>query len=273
LVEVQGYVYRAKQQIAELFERSGETARADKLRREADELRRRFNRDFWLEDQGYYALALQGADKRPSAVLSSNPGHALWSGIADPDKAQRLAERLLSEEMYSGWGIRTLATHELRYNPISYHRGSVWPHDNALIAAGFRRYGLDDPARRVLKGILDAAMDFEAYRMPELFTGFTRAEYGIPVLYPVACHPQAWAAGAVLHLIQTALGLVPEAFERRLRIVRPMLPEFVDRLRVERLRVGGATADLCFERGANGTVSAQVCQIDGPLDVVVEPAR
>lgn len=272
LVEVQAYVYQAKQMLAELFERAGEPTRGEQLQKEAAELRQRFNRDFWLEGKGYYALALQ-RDKVPAAVLSSNPGHALWSGIADHDKAARLADKLMCADMFSGWGIRTLSQSEVRYNPISYHRGTVWPHDNALVAAGLRRYDLDEHARRVMQGILDAAINFEAYRMPELFTGFSRAEYQVPVPYPVACHPQAWAAGAVLSLVQTALGLVPDAFQRRLRIVRPMLPQFVNRLCVDRLRVGGAAVDLCFERVADGSVSTKVIQVvDGPLDVVIEPA-
>lgn len=196
LVEVQGYVYWAKLAIADLYRRAGESQTAERLEREARELRERFNRDFWLEDQGIYSLALQ-ADKQPCAVVSSNPGHALWSGIADAGKARRTMQRLMEEDMFNGWGIRTLSSKERRYNPVGYHLGTVWPHDNALIAGGFRQYGFNEAARRVCSGILDAARHFEHERLPELFAGFTRAEYGVPVRYPVACHPQAWAAASV----------------------------------------------------------------------------
>ncbi|HBY93049.1 MAG: hypothetical protein M5U01_28115 [Ardenticatenaceae bacterium] len=270
LVEVQGYVYRAKLALADLYQRAGEPERANQLRQEAEDLRARFNRDFWLEDKGFYALALQ-ADQRPAAVLSSNPGQALWTGIADPDKAQRTVEALMGDDMFNGWGIRTLSEKERRYNPIGYHLGTVWPHDNSIIAAGFRCYGFDDAACRIFHGIVEAARHFDAYRLPELFAGFTREKYGIPVRYPVACHPQAWAAGSIPFLIETLLGLVPEAFEHRLRIVRPILPDFINQLEVRRLRVGKASADLRFVRTSEGRVSPNVLKIDGDLDVVVEP--
>ena len=269
LVEVQGYVYWAKTALADLYQRAGETERAGRLRREAEDLRLRFNRDFWLEEQGYYALALQ-SDRRPAAVLSSNPGHALWAGIADPDKARRTMERLMAEDMFNGWGVRTLSERERRYNPLGYHLGTVWPHDNALIAAGFRRYGFDEAARRVFSAIAEAAMHFEHYRLPEVFAGFRRQEYGVPVRYPVACHPQAWASGAVPYLVEALLGLVPEAFERRLRVVRPILPDFIDRLEVRRLRVGEARASLKFERISDG-VAVKVLDVAGDLDVIIEP--
>ena len=269
LAEVQGYAYLAKVGLAGLYRRAGDPGRADQLRREAEELRRRFNRDYWLEDEGVYALALQDG-KEPAAVVSSNAGQVLWSGIADPDKARRTVERLMADDMFSGWGVRTLATGERRYNPLGYHLGTVWPHDNALIAAGCRRYGLDEPAGRIFGGILDAAMHFPHRRLPELFAGFARAEYQVPVHYPVACHPQAWAAGAVPYLLETALGLRPAAFERRLLIARPMLPPFTDWVEVRGLRVGRARADLRFERSASGRVAAHVLAVDGDLDVVME---
>jgi len=270
LVEVQGYVYLAKIGLADLYQRVGEPDRADQLRREAEDLRTRFNRDFWLEDKGFYALALQ-ADNKPVAVISSNPGQALWSGIADPDKAQRTMERLMAEDMFSGWGIRTLSDKERRYNPIGYHLGTVWPHDNAIIAAGFRRYGFNEAAQRIFTTIVEAAMYFNNYRLPELFAGFPRTDYSVPVRYPVACHPQAWAAGSVPYLIETSLGLIPEAFDRRLRIVRPILPDFLDRMDLYGLKVGDAQVDLGFERSSKGNISVQVLKIEGPLNVIVEP--
>jgi glycogen debranching enzyme len=270
LVEVQGYVYLAKQLVAELYRRAGAAGRAERLEREAAVLREGFNRDFWMEQEGIYALARQ-AGGRQAAVVSSNPGHALWAGIADREKARRTAEQLMAADMFSGWGVRTLSSREKRYNPIGYHLGTVWPHDNAILAAGLRRYGFDRDALRVFSGVVRAVMDFEHYRLPELFAGFGEDEFPAPVRYPVACHPQAWAAGSIPYLLETLLGLVPEAFEHRLRIVRPLLPDFVDRLRIDGLRVGSARVGLRFERTRAG-VSVQVLDRTGDLDVVVEPA-
>jgi glycogen debranching enzyme len=267
LVEVQGYAYRAKREIASLFRRAGDDERAARLEREAEELRRRFNRDFWLESKGVYALALQG-DKKPVTVVSSNPGQALWTGIAEDEKARRTMERLMADDMFSGWGVRTLSENERRYNPVGYHLGTVWPHDNSIIAAGFKRYGFDGSAMRIFSGIIRAAMNFEHYRLPELFSGFPEREFGVPARYPVACHPQAWAAGSALCLLETSLGLVPEAFERRLRVERPQLPDFVHWIEMQDLKVGEATADLRFERTADGTIAFSVMKVDGKLDVI-----
>jgi glycogen debranching enzyme len=268
LVEVQAYVYKAKCEIADLFRRAGEPTRATELEREAKALRTRFNHDFWNEKIGTYVLALQ-RDGQPAAVVSSNPGQALWCDIADPKKARRTMERLMSDEMFNGWGIRTLATSEKRYNPIAYHLGTVWPHDNSIIAAGFRRYGFDRAAHRVITGILQAAMRFEHFRLPELFAGFSSADFGDPVRYPVANHPQAWGAGSVPFMLTTLLGLEPDAFNRRLRIVRPMLPEFVERLDVMRLAIGAAKVDLRFTRTVKD-IAVEILRLDGELDVSVE---
>jgi glycogen debranching enzyme len=267
LVEVQGYAYRAKREIASLFRRAGDDGRAARLEREAEELRRRFNRDFWLEEKGVYALALQ-ADKKPVAVVSSNPGQALWTGIAEEEKARRTMERLMADDMFGGWGVRTLSEKERRYNPVGYHLGTVWPHDNSIIAAGFRRHGFDGAAMRILAGVVRAAMHFEHYRLPELFAGFSEREFGAPARYPVACHPQAWAAGSVPHLLETSLGLIPEAFERRLRVERPRLPDFVHWIEAHDLKVGEASADLRFERTADGAIAFSVMKVDGKLDVI-----
>ena len=269
LVEVQAYVYLAKTLTADLYRRAGESGRADQLLEEADALRARFNRDFWLEDKGFYALALQ-AGMKPAAVLTSNPGHALWSRIADPQKAQKTVERLMADDLFNGWGVRTLSEKEQRYNPIGYHLGTVWPHDNSLIAAGYRHYGYDDAALRIFTGILEAAMHFGSYRLPELFSGFSRGEFEIPVRYPVACHPQAWAAGSVPYLVEVSLGLVPEAFEQRLRIIRPILPNFIDHLEVHRLRVGTAQVDLKFDRASDRRIKTTVTKVEGKLDVRIE---
>jgi glycogen debranching enzyme len=268
LAEVQGYAYAAKLGIADLFERAGERERAAQLRRDAARLRERFNRDFWMEEKDCYALALQ-ADGRPAAVISSNPGQALWTGITDEDKARRTIRRLMQDDMFSGWGVRTLSSREAAYNPISYHRGTVWPHDNSIIAAGFRRYGADGDALRIFHGLADAAFYFPSHQLPELFCGFGRREYDIPINYPVACHPQAWASGTIPFLLITLLGLTPEAFDKRLRIVRPLLPDFLDGLELRRLRIGQARADLRFRRREKG-VEVEILQIDGELNVIVE---
>jgi glycogen debranching enzyme len=267
LVEVQGYVYQAKREMASLFRRAGEEERARDLDSEAEELRRRFNRDYWVGD-GWYALALQ-KDKRPAEVLSSNAGHALWSGIADEEKAKQTVASLMTDEMFNGWGVRTLSCKEIYYNPLGYHLGTVWPHDNSLIAAGFKRYGYDAEALRVFVGLVEAAVHFDGNRLPELFGGFRRDDYGVPVPYPVACQPQAWAAGTMPYLITVLLGLSPEGFENRLHVIRPVVPDFVNHVEIYDLRVGSARADLRFER-VKDRVEVKVMHSDGKFDLVVK---
>ncbi|HZR01115.1 MAG TPA: glycogen debranching N-terminal domain-containing protein [Chloroflexota bacterium] len=208
LCEVQAYVHAARLAIAELYEAVGRGTEAQRQRAEAELLRRRFEDAFWLPEEGTYALALDGAKRRVDAV-ASNAGHCLWAGIASPERASSVAERLLAPDMFSGWGIRTMAASAGGYSPVSYHCGSVWPHDNAMIAAGFRRYGLDAAAERVVVALLEASDHFPGHRLPELFCGFERREGGFPVDYPAACSPQAWAAAAVPYLLQTLLGLRP----------------------------------------------------------------
>ena len=268
LVEVQGYAYQALVSMADLYGRAENHSRARQLRRDAVELRHRFNKDFWIPDSQYYALALE-KDRKPVTVISSNPGHALWAGIADDDKASLTADRLMSADMFSGWGIRTLSEKETAYNPLGYHLGSVWPHDTALIAGGFRQYGFDHHAVRVFEGLVKAASHFRSYQMPELFSGFSDTEYDTPVSYPAANHPQAWAAGAIPYMVQMILGLTPAAFEHQLLVRRPVLPDFVDELEVQRLRVGQAEVDLRFERRRDHSVGVQVLKKRGRLDVIV----
>ena len=270
LVEVQGYVYAARVGMANLFERIGDHAKAKQLRQEAERLRERFNRDFWMESKGCYALALQ-KDGRPALVVSSNPGHALWTGIADHDKAQRTIDRLMAKDMFSGWGVRTLSEKERAYNPIGYHLGTVWPHDNSILAAGFRRYRRDQEALRIFHGLFDAAFHFHGHLLPEVFCGFSRQDYEIPVSYPVACHPQAWAAGTLPFLLTTLLGLEPDGFSKRLRIIRPLLPQGLDRLDMRGLQVNRASVDLVFERSKTG-VHVAVTRLDGELEVEVTEA-
>ena len=270
LVEVQGYVYLAKLTIADLYQRAGDAGTAERLRGEADALRVRFNRDFWLRDKGTYALALQASGK-PAAVESSNPGQALWSGIADAAKARGVAASLMSPGMFSGWGVRTLSAQERRYNPVGYHLGTVWPHDNAIITAGLRLYGFDDAARRVCGAMLEAAGRFDHHRLPETFCGFSRDQFARPVGYPVACHPQAWAAGAAPFMIERLLGLTPRAFDRQLRIMRPRLPDGVNAIELHQLRIGAASVSLRFVRTPRGHVAVDVLDRSGDIRVDVEP--
>jgi glycogen debranching enzyme len=267
LVEVQGYVYEAKMEMAKLFRRCSEVERATELERSAQTLREQFDRDFWLP-RGHYALALQD-NNRPAEVLSSNAGHALWSGIARPDRARATAEQLLTPELFNGWGVRTLSSAALRYNPLGYHLGTVWPHDNSLIAAGFKRYGLDSEALQIVEGMLEAATEFEGHRLPELFGGFAREDYGVPVSYPVACQPQAWSAGAIPYLLTTGLGLEPDGFNYQLRIKRPMLPKYVDQVEIRGLRVGQACADLLFSRSGDH-VAVKVQRVEGEMEVMLQ---
>jgi glycogen debranching enzyme len=274
MVEVQAYVYAAKLAMAELYARRNDTETAERLRRQAADLRRRFDADFWVESIGCYAMALE-ARKQPLRVVSSNAGHALWCGIAEPARAARMADRLMAEDMFSGWGVRTLSADCAGYNPIGYHLGTVWPHDNALVGAGLKRYGFADQARRIFEGIADAAAEFEHHRLPELWTGFSRARYGMPIRYPVACHPQAWAAGSLPFLLRNLLGVQPDAPESRLRILRPTLPDSVRWLEVRGVRVGGARVDLRFDRPVSGGDEARVdiIHLHGNLDVQVDYAR
>jgi glycogen debranching enzyme len=271
LAEVQGYLYLAWTGLADLYRRSGNAARAGQLQQQADELRTRFNRDYWLQERAVFAEALQAGGK-PCAVVSSNAGQVLWSGIADDDKGRKVVQRLMQDDMFSGWGIRTLSAHEVRYDPIGYHLGTIWPHDNSIIVAGFRNYGGDAESCKVFNGILEAASQFHADRLPEVFAGFRRDTYGVPVHYPVACHPQAWAAGSVPFMLQTLLGLTPQAFDGRLRIVRPLLPDPLRDLEIRGLRVGPARVDLRFERRAGHTAAVKVLQSQGRLEVVPEGA-
>jgi glycogen debranching enzyme len=262
VAEVQGYVYDAKRRLAPLLARLGEHDLAERLSREAAALKERFNAAYWMPDRDYLALALDGA-KRQVGTVTSDAGHCLWSGIVDAEKAGPVARRLTAPDLFSGWGIRTLATGEATYNPMSYHNGSVWPHDTSLCALGLKRYGYDRAANAVAMAVVAAARRFPDARLPELYCGFDTAD-GLPVPYPLACSPQAWAAGAPLALVRAMLGLEPDAAAGVLRL-RPLLPEGVDRLSLRGLRVGAATVDLDVTRaGVESSVRT------GALDVVVD---
>jgi glycogen debranching enzyme len=267
LCEVQGYAYRAWRQTAALLRRLGDDTAADALAARAAQLRERFAGDYWSEALGTYVLARQ-RDGRPCEVVASNAGQVLWSGLAGDDHARRVAERLLRDDMFSGWGIRTLSRDARAYNPISYHLGSVWPHDNSLILTGFRRYGLADEAERVFDGVFEAATRFEHYRLPELFCGYsTGASDDRPIRYPVACSPQAWASGALPYGLSTLLGLQPDGLEQRLRIVQPRLPRGLGWLELRGVRVADARVDLRWERRPDGAIDVGWHVSDGRLDV------
>ena len=267
LVEVQGYAIRAKRMMARMFELDGEGARADRLRDEAAGLAAQLER-FRVEEPGCYAIGLD-RDKRPGSGLTSNQGHLLLAGAVTGERARCIRDLLMSEDMFSGWGIRTLAQSHPAYNPLGYHTGSVWPHDSALIAFGLRRYGFDDDFTTIFEGLLEAASRFGDDRLPELFGGFAREEGDDPVPYPVACRPQAWAAGSIPFLLGAGLGLSPDALDKRLRIVRPSLPRHLERVEVTGLELGSARIDLRFER-AGGQVKLADARIEGDAEVEVE---
>jgi glycogen debranching enzyme len=266
LAEVQGYVYAAKRGIAEIAAMLGDVSRADRLAREAEALRQRFEEAFWCEDLGTYALALDG-EKQPCRVRSSNPGHCLATGIVSPQRAKILADRLLDDDMFSGWGIRTLSASEQRYNPLSYHNGSVWPHDNALIVAGLARYGFKNHALRVFEGMFDASQSVDLNRLPELFCGFVRRRGEGPTAYPGACTAQAWSATAVFYMLQALLGLTIDGRARRVCFMRPVLPHFVGTLRIDHIRVGPHRVSVELHRYPDD-VGLSVVERDGPVEVV-----
>jgi len=268
LVEVQAYVYLAKVRMADVFEALGDQETAARLRVEAQELKRRFNETFWMEDEGYYAGALD-KDKRQVRTIVSNPGHALYCGIVDPEQAKHVAKRLLAPDMFSGWGIRTLSKTGAAYNPMSYHNGSVWPHDNALIAAGLKRYGFVRGTNRVATALFDAAIHADYMRLPELFCGFTRRSPNRPVSYPVACSPQAWAAGSPFLMLQAMLGVSARAHENRLTIHMPHLPSWLNTVELRNLHVNGGTVSLVFRREGEIT-SFSLLSREGDVRVVME---
>jgi glycogen debranching enzyme len=247
-VELQGYLYAARLALAELLEESGERAEAERLRADARDLQALVEERYWLEDQGFYAMALDGR-KRPVTSIGSNPGHLLWSGLPAPERADAVGRRLLESDLFTGWGLRTLSSKHRRYNPLSYQRGSVWPHDAALAAAGLWRHGRREEAATLLRAILEAACAFEDDRLPELFCGFDRS-IGAPVPYREANVPQAWAAAAPVLAVQLLLGIVPDAPRRRC-FAAPWLPDWLPRLEVSGVRIGDEAVDIAVARKGN----------------------
>lgn len=254
LCEVQAYVFAARRQAARMARALGDAARADELERKAETLRQQFEAQFWDEGLGTYVLALDGA-KAPCRVLASNAGHALFAGIASPDRAHRVAALLMEQRFFNGWGIRTVAKGEARYNPMSYHNGSVWPHDNGLIALGLGRYGHKVAVARIIDGLVGAACYQELYRLPELFCGFPRRPRRGPSAYPVACSPQAWAAATPYALVEAAAGLAIDAAAGRVSLEEPLLPPMLSRLRLARLKAGASRFDVDIARVGDATSS------------------
>jgi len=268
LCEVQAYVYGAKRAAADIAMKLGLDERAAELKRQANVLRSRFDEAFWCEDLGTYALALDG-DKKPCRVKTSNAGHALFTGIAIRDRTPRLARTLSDAASFSGWGVRTVATSEARYNPMSYHNGSVWPHDNALIALGLARYGFKHEAARIFEGLFGASAYIDLRRLPELFCGFPRRSGQGPTYYPVACSPQAWAAAAMVSLVQACLGLRCDSDTTTIYLDRPVLPRFLDTITLQNLRAGSGLIDLSVKRASGGEVAANVIRRSGGARLIV----
>jgi glycogen debranching enzyme len=267
LCEVQGYVYEAKLMAAQLARALGHYEKAVALKLSAEKLKARFHHAFWSEKIQSYAIALDG-DKNPVSIRSSNAGQCLFSGIARPEAAAKIKDALIDETSFSGWGIRTIPTTEVRYNPMSYHNGSIWPHDNALIAFGLARYGYKDAALRILTALFDASQFMELRRLPELFCGFRRRTGEGPTLYPVACNPQAWSSASVFYLLQACLGIRIDAASRKLYFENPHLPEAVRQLEIRNLKIDSGSVDVSVIRHDN-KVAINVPRREGNIEVIV----
>jgi glycogen debranching enzyme len=266
LPEVQGYVYMAKKRMATLYDRLGNHDLAKRLRKDAANLFWNFNEKFWMEDQQFFAEALDARGQ--CDVISSNPGQALWGEIVEWRKAESVVKRLFEGDMYSGWGIHTLSTTEKRYNPLGYHNGTVWPHDNSFIAMGMKKYGYKDELTRLFTGMYDAAGYYMSYRLPELFGGYHRQRYSFPIKYPVACSPQAWASGTIPYMLTASLGMVPDALEEKLTLNQPQLPPWLETLKINSLHVGRGRVQLEFRRIGDSTL-VNVVEKRGNLQVEV----
>lgn len=266
LVEAQGYAFAARMRLAPALEAIGETKLAERLRRDARRLYRRFNEDFWVEEENYYALALDG-QRQPVASATTNPAHCLWAGLIAPQRANAVAERLMSDELFSGYGLRTLSDRNPRFNPIGYHLGTVWPHDNSIAAMGLKMYGCEGNVIDLATALFDASTSFPYFRLPELFGGDRRSSHGQPVPYPVACRPQSWAAGAFPLITQAMLGLKAEAPQKRLRIINPKLPPWLDHAWVRGLRIGQGSVTLQYRRQGDVT-RVEVEEATGGIDVL-----
>ena len=269
LIEVQAYAEAAWRGAGRLAKALGHEDEAAVWTDRADAVRARVEEAFWCEELSTYALALDG-EKRPCRVRSSNAGHALLTGLPSPDRARRIAQTLMAPESFCGWGIRTIAEGERRYNPMSYHNGSVWPHDNGLIALGMKRYGLNVQLERLLSGLYDSALAVDLHRLPELFCGFPRRPGEGPTAYPVACLPQAWAAASAYAALGAMLGVSFRPEEGVIRFQRPFLPSWLEELRIENLRLGTAAVDVRLRRHEeDGSVSLNLLRRRGQVEVAV----
>jgi len=268
LVEVQGYVYAAKLGIADVYAALGDDSRAAELRTQAAALRIAFNEAFWNPEEEFFALALDGRKAQVRSV-TSNPAHCLYCGIVDDDKARLVAERLMAPDMFSGWGIRTLSSRSPAYNPMSYHNGSVWPHDNAIAAAGLKRYGFDAGVARIAGGLFDVAAGERDFRLPELFCGFSRDESKSIVAYPVACIPQAWAAASPFLLLQALLGISAHAPGNRLDVDRPRLPDWLGNAEIRNIRVADSRVSLSFRTTGSGSTGFALLEQQGDVRVTM----
>lgn len=269
LCEVQAYVYSAKQRLSHIAEQMDQQSLAERWRSQARDLQARFNRDFWIESADYCALALDGQGNQVDSI-TSNPGHCLYFGILYPEKAEKVACTCISEELFSGWGIRTLSSLSPAYNPMGYHLGSVWPHDSALVAIGLRSLGWIDQALAVAEGLFEMTRHQSFKRPPELFCGYQRCGERTPINYPIACSPQAWATGSIFQLLQMMLNPVPDAANGCLRLVKPTLPAFLSRLSVSNLQVGDSRIDLELERQGQHT-ACRVFKQQGNIQISIEP--
>ena len=272
LAEVQGYVYAAKKLASWCANQLSFTERAHQLDTEADQLAERFEDAYWCEEIGTYALALDG-DKRPCRVATSNSGQVLFSEIARSDRGERIGRRLMEPNFFSGWGVRTVAVDEARYNPMSYHNGSVWPHDNAMIATGLARYGDSRAATRIFQGMFEAATYMDLRRLPELFCGFPRFRGRGPTLYPVACAPQSWSSGAFFALLQASLGIEQDPFANVIRFRNPKLPALLDSVVLRGLKAGTGSVDLSVRRQGDDKISLQILAARGDIEVTASFSR
>jgi glycogen debranching enzyme len=252
--------------MASLLRHFGDSERADRLKKESNELAKRFEKAFWMPQRGFYAMALDG-EKKPLDVISSNPGHLLFTRIIGRERGRAVVNRMMRPDMFSGWGWRTMSNEEAVFNPLSYHRGSVWPHDNALIAHGMALNEFRAPVLRIFTTLFQAALTFRDYRLPELFCGVHRREHDVPVHYPVSCSPQAWASGTMFLILTSLLGIRPSAPRRELNIINPVLPDWLDHLHIRRLRIGKSVVGLDFTRRGERTF-CNVVDVEGEKMVV-----
>jgi glycogen debranching enzyme len=272
LCEVQGYVYDAKMKAADLAKELGFPDKAALYSKQAEELKEKFAAAFWIEEKQTFALALDG-QKKPCKVSSSNAGHCLFSGIVKTEHAEKLAKTLMNDKMFSGWGIRTIGTDELRYNPMSYHNGSIWPHDNAMIAFGLAKYGFIEEVNKVIAAMFDVTMFVDAQRLPELFCGFEKRRSEGPTAYPVACSPQAWAVGSIYMLLQACLGIKIDAKANTIYFYKPDLPDFLKEITIANLKVNNSNVVLQVRKNI-GEVTVHLLHRDGDVKIeVVEDYR